>query len=195
MPLQCSLDTGISSSSVVKNVRTHVRGMEKECTIDMSWRAVDSRWLLAFSIGRQYALHLAAVERVEQAVEITPLPKCPNIVLGVINVHENILPVVNVRRRFRLPDRAIEPSDRMIVAVTPRRRVVLLVDSVIGIVKRAADDITAAEAIAPHIEYIDGVAKLDDDLLFIHDLDSFLSLDEEENLDLALNSMESSKHE
>lgn len=163
--------------------------------IDMSRHAVDSRWLLAFSIGRQYALRLAAVERVERAVEITPLPKCPNIVLGVINVHENILPVVNVRRRFRLPDRNIEPSDRMIIAVTPRRRVVLLVDSVIGVVKRTADDITAAEAIAPQIEYIDGVAKLDDDLLFIHDLDSFLSLDEEENLNLALNSMESSEHE
>lgn len=36
--------------------------------------------------GQQYALPLSAVERIVHAVEITPLPKAPEIVLGVINM-------------------------------------------------------------------------------------------------------------
>lgn len=36
-------------------------------------------------------------------VTITPLPKVPDIVLGVANIQRPIIPVINMRRRFRLP--------------------------------------------------------------------------------------------
>lgn len=59
-----------------------------------------------------YALPLTAVERVIRAIEITPLPKAPLIVRGIVNVEGRIVPVVSVRKRFRLPNREIEPRDR-----------------------------------------------------------------------------------
>ena len=142
--------------------------------------------LLVFALDGQYALRLGAVERVVRAAEITPLPKSLDIVLGVINVHGSVLPVVNIRRRFRLPERAMELSDRMIIAATRRRRVALLVDSVTGVVECTEDDVIAAEAIIPRTEHIDGVTKLGDDIVLIHNLDRFLSLDEERALDDAL---------
>lgn len=59
--------------------------------------------LVAFSLDEpRYALHLSAVERVVRAVETMPLPKAPEIVLGVINMQGQIIPVVDVRQRFRL---------------------------------------------------------------------------------------------
>ncbi|HTU40492.1 MAG TPA: chemotaxis protein CheW [Candidatus Aquilonibacter sp.] len=145
--------------------------------------------LVLFTLDSQYALHLRNVERVVRAAEVTPLPRSPNIVLGVINAHGNILPVVNVRRRFRLTEREMEPTDRLIIARTSRRRVALLVDSVTGVIERAEDDVVPADQIVPRTEYIEGVTKLDENLVLIHDLDGFLSLDEERALDDALNSI------
>lgn len=149
-----------------------------------------AQWpLVVFNLDGLYALHLRNVERVVRAAEVTPLPRSPNIVLGVINAQGSILPVVNVRRRFRLTEREIELSDRLIIAKTSLRRLALLVDSVSGVIERAAKDVVPADAIVPRMDYIEGVTKLDDHILLIHDLDSFLSLDEERDLDQALDSI------
>jgi len=58
---------------------------------------------------QQYALKVSAVERVVHAVELTLLPEAPDIVLGIINIHGKIIPVVNISRRFHLPEKDIEP--------------------------------------------------------------------------------------
>jgi purine-binding chemotaxis protein CheW len=145
--------------------------------------------LVVFTLDGQYALHLRNVERVVRAAEVTPLPRSPNIVLGVIDAQGSILPVVNVRRRFRLMEREMEPTDRLIIARTSQRRVALLVDSVTGVIERSKDDVVPADAIVPRTEYVEGVTTLDENILLIHDLDGFLSLDEEGTLDDALNSI------
>lgn len=161
----------------------------------MALPMLQDRSFLVFGLDGQYALRLAAVERVVGAVEMRPLPKSPDIVMGVINAGGSILPVVNVRRRFRLPEHDVRPDDRLILASTARRRLALLVDSVIGVVEKAPEEVTAAKAIVPGMEYIAGVTKLNEDILLIHDLDSFLSLDEEHVLSVALNSRDRESHD
>jgi purine-binding chemotaxis protein CheW len=131
-------------------------------------------------------LQLAAVERVVRMVEVTPLPKAPQIVLGVINAQGRIIPVVDIRRRFRLPERDIRLSDHLLIARTARRTVALALDAVTGIVERSAQAVITAEEILPGLEYVEGVMKLGDGLILIHDLDTLLSLEEEQTLDAAL---------
>jgi purine-binding chemotaxis protein CheW len=77
-------------------------------------------------------------------------------------------------------------ADRLVIAQTTRRTVALAVDSVAGVIEYPAPALVGAGEILPGLEYVTGVAKLDDGMLFIHDLDRFLSLDEEEMLDRAL---------
>ena len=61
---------------------------------------------MVFTLDRQrYALPLSVVERVVRMIEITPVPHTPDIVLGVINAQGRVIPVVDIRRRFRLPTR------------------------------------------------------------------------------------------
>jgi purine-binding chemotaxis protein CheW len=132
------------------------------------------------------ALVLPAVERVVRAVYFNPLPDAPQIVLGVVNVQGRVIPVVNMRKRFRLPDRETALTDRLVIAQTIRRTVALAVDSVAGVVEYPGPALVGAGDILPGLKYVTGVAKLDDGLIFIHDLDRFLSLDEEETLDRAL---------
>jgi len=142
---------------------------------------------VVFALDEQrVALPLSAVERVVQAVEVTPLPTAPTIVLGVINVQGQVLPVFNLRRRFRLPDREIELSDHIIIAKTARRTVALVVDAVTGVLLCSEMEIVPPEAIGPGIEHIAGIVKRPDGLILIHDLNAFLSLDEEQTLEAAL---------
>ncbi len=143
--------------------------------------------LVIFTLDEQrYALHLSAVERVVLVVEVTLLPKAPEIVLGVINMQGRIIPVMNIRKRFRLPEREISLSDQLITARTSSWTVALVVDSVSGVAERSAQEVIAAEKILPGMEYVEGAAKLEDGIVFIHDLDRFLSLEEEKQLNDAM---------
>jgi len=146
-----------------------------------------NQMLVLFLLDEQYyALHLPAVERVVRAVEVTPLPKAPAIVSGVINVQGQIIPVVDVRKLFRLPAREMQLDDQLIIAHTSRRLVALVVKSVVGIRELPDQEILNAKQALPFAAYIRGVAKMGDDLVLIYDLDQFLSLDEEQALDATL---------
>ena len=144
-------------------------------------------YLLVIALDEQrYALRLAAVERVARIVEITPLPAAPHAVRGIVNAQGRILPVYDLRRRFGLPEREIALTDQLIIAHTAHRPVALVADAANDIVTCAESDLIAAECIHPGVEYMEGVVKLRDGLLLIHDLNKFLSLEEAQILDQAL---------
>jgi purine-binding chemotaxis protein CheW len=147
----------------------------------------NSKPLVVFFLDEQrYALRLSAVEQIVRMVEISPLPQAPEIILGVINIRGRIAPVFHIRKRFHLPEREIGLNDHLIVARTARRTVALVADAVTGVVERADEAMSAVEGIFPGLEYVEGVVKLDDGLVFIHDLDTFLSLEEEKTMEQAL---------
>lgn len=135
---------------------------------------------------QRYALHLSAVERVVRMVEITPLPKAPEIVTGVVNVQGRVVPVFDIRKRFRLPEREAAVTDQLVIAHSASRPVALVADAVTGVIERPAQDIATAESILPGLEYVKGVLKLNDGMVLIHDLDTFLSLEEKQSLDQAM---------
>ena len=140
-----------------------------------------------FTLDEQlFALRLSAVERILRVAEVTPLPDGPEIVLGLVNVQGQIIAVLDVRKRFRLPEREINLSDRLIIARTAKRRVALLADTVSGVLENLEHKGTAMERILPRIEYVEGVAELEDGLVLVHDLDKFLSLEEEQALNDAV---------
>jgi purine-binding chemotaxis protein CheW len=134
----------------------------------------------------KFALFLSAVMRIIRVVEITSLPKAPEIVLGVINMHGQVIPVFDIRKRFRLPPRDTHLGDQMIVASTLKRTVALLVDSVSDVIEISEEKIIAGEKILPGLEYVEGVLKTEDGMILIHDLEQFLSLQEEKALHEAI---------
>lgn len=143
--------------------------------------------LVVFRLDDQrYALALPVVERVLRMVEVVPFPKAPDIVSGAIDVQGRLLPVLNVRRRFRLPERAATSRDQLVIARARGRRVVLAVDTVEGVIDPPMAERVPAATVAPGLEYVRGVTRLEPHgLVFIHDLETFLSLDEEHALDVA----------
>lgn len=143
--------------------------------------------MIVFTLDDQrYGLGLASVERITRIVEIVQLPKKPEIVLGVINVGGEIIPVMNVRRRFQLPERELDLRDHLIIARASRRRVALAVDAVLGVVEASESNTTLGGKISPGLDYVEGVVKLDDGLILIHNLGTFLSPEEEKTLEEAM---------
>lgn len=143
--------------------------------------------LVAFRIDNHlYGLPLAAVERVLPMAELSPLPVGPSIVLGILNLHGRILPVLDIRRRFSLPDRGYDPSAHLLVSRTATRTVVLPADEVVGVLAVDPAAVVQRALIDPGIGHVAGIAQTSAGLLFIHDLDAFLSLEEEEQLTVAL---------
>jgi purine-binding chemotaxis protein CheW len=114
------------------------------------------------------------------------MPRAPGIVLGAIDVQGRVLPVFNIRRRFGLPERTVDPADHFLIAHTARRAVVLVIDAAQGVFEHAATAVTQSAHIARELEHIRGVMQLDDGLVLIHDLERFLSPDEERVLDEAM---------
>lgn len=129
---------------------------------------------------------MAAVDRVVRAAQITPIPSAPTIILGALNLAGAVLPVFNVRRRFRLPERDIVPADHFLIAHTGQRAVVLVIDHAQGVIELPSAAAIDAAAITPDPVHFSGVLRLEDGLVLIHDLERFLSQEEERGLDAAL---------
>jgi len=152
----------------------------------------DLEHLVVFTLDEErFALPFSDVARIIRVVEITTLPEAPEVILGVINIQGQITPVINLRKRFHLSKREMGLSDQFIIARTPKRSVALLVDAVTDVIERSERQFTISEEILPGLkEYIEGVVRLEDGIILICNLAQFLSLDEKETLDAAMEEMD-----
>jgi purine-binding chemotaxis protein CheW len=143
--------------------------------------------ILLFDLdGSEYALPLHAVREVVRAVAVTPLVGAPAVVDGVIDFRGSILPVFSLRRRFGLPDRALTPSERFIVAEARGRTAVLRVDDVRWIASIEDGDLRRATDLVRGGAHVVGAVAMEDRLVMLHDLAAFLSAAEEASLNAAL---------
>lgn len=143
--------------------------------------------LLVFALtGLHCALEISKIDRIVPAVEISPVPQAPEIVLGLVNVQGRILPVLNIRRLFRLPAIETAPADRMVIARTANRPVVMVVDDVLGVKEFSREDIVPPDQVYPGIEYLDGITGIGEGIIYIYDLDSFLSSEEDAEIEQLL---------
>lgn len=126
--------------------------------------------------SQKFALHLSNIERVVRIVEINPLPKAPSYILGTINFQGEFLPVVNLRKLFNISKREIDLNDQLIITNTNTRRIALWVDLVSDIIERENKEIIDTEKILMDSEYIEGAFKFNDEIVVIHDLDTFMKL-------------------
>ncbi len=134
------------------------------------------REVLLFTVeGQRYALPSGDVRELVRAARLTPLPRAPDVVEGLLNLRGELLPVLDWRRRFRLPPRPLSPADHFIVARAGARRVVLRVDRAEGLLALEAGVLDTSPRELPGVGYVAGALKLPDGLVLVHDLATFLS--------------------
>jgi purine-binding chemotaxis protein CheW len=133
-----------------------------------------------------YALPLVSVKRIIHAVEVSLLPKAPAIIEGIINVRGRIIAVVDMRKRFGLVAKEMSTDDNLIIVKTEKRELALWVDTVFGINEIMPGKYSDTKMSLPYAEYIKGVAKTEEGIILIYDLEQCLNLAEEIELEQAL---------
>ncbi len=148
---------------------------------------ISQQKIVLFSLDEpRYALPVSDVVRVVRAVEITPLPKVPDVVLGVINFHGVIIPVIDIRKRFHLPQRDMQLEDQFIIARTSQRLMAIVVDSVNGVYQLEHHQIVEAGESFPYTEYLSGITSIEHNIILVNDLEKFISIEEEQHLKEAI---------
>jgi purine-binding chemotaxis protein CheW len=112
----------------------------------------DIRQLVAFQVGENfYALDIMRIKEILNPVPITPVPKAPGFIEGVIELRGAILPVVDLRKRFDLPATPLGRSGKLVITaieISGRRVVVaLVVDGVLEPLRVAAEHFRAAPSL------------------------------------------------
>ncbi len=80
----------------------------------------NARKVLSFGLGREeYGLEILAVREIIGLIDITPLPRTPNYVKGVINLRGKIIPVLELRARFGMPSIPATEETCIIVVDVP----------------------------------------------------------------------------
>lgn len=134
--------------------------------------------LVTFNIAEEeFGVDILSVQEIIRLMQITAVPRAPSYIEGVINLRGKVIPVIDMRRRFNLPQAERDSRTRIIVMEFGVKIVGFLVDAVSEVLRIPASTVEPAPAVVSGIgsEYIKGVGKLDDRLLILLDLDSLLA--------------------
>jgi purine-binding chemotaxis protein CheW len=147
---------------------------------------IETKQLVIFKLGDEEfgvdILQAKEIEKLEQ--EVTRVPKSPKFVEGVINLRGEIVPIVDLRKRFGLAVRPIGPDTRVIIVEINDNLIGMIVDIVAEVVRVNVADLLATPEITKTIDsyFVNGVAKINDRLVVLLNLERTLSNDEAKEL-------------
>lgn len=116
---------------------------------------------------------LHSIERVVQAVEVTPLHDMPPIITGVVNYRGAVVPIVNMRRWFGLPDRDVVPEDKLVLVHGKDDLLGVVVDNVTDVVEASELDVVtrADERLVP----TSNVLRMKDGTIYLRRIEGLLN--------------------
>lgn len=118
-----------------------------------------------------YGIDIMAVEEIIRMVEITPVPRAPVFVEGIINMRGRVIPIVDLRKKLNIPVTAENESTRIIVVNLNNRRIGLIVDKVEEVIRIEEGAIEDAPGTAhTDTNYISGVARTPKCMVIILDI-------------------------
>lgn len=140
--------------------------------------AADELQLVVFDLaGEHYCVDIESVREIIRAQEITHIPGAPDAVEGVINLRGRVIPVVDLRKRFNLTVTLETSQSRIVVIEIAEDEVGVWVDAVTEVLRIPASSVETTSALVKTSDssYLEGIAKVDDRLMMILNLDRALS--------------------
>jgi purine-binding chemotaxis protein CheW len=138
--------------------------------------------LVTFRLGNEeYAVDILKVQEINRMKEITRVPNTPAYVEGVINLRGKVIPVVNLRSKFSLDERDNDTQSRIMIMDIQGITMGLVVDGVSEVLRIPANIVEPTPPMAANIstEFIKGIAKLEDRLIILLDMDMLVGKVEE----------------
>lgn len=132
----------------------------------------------------EYGVPITKVQEIISMVTPTKLPQAPDFVEGIINLRGKIIPIIDLKKRFKMGASTVNNENRSIVVEVVGQTVGIIVDEVSEVLRLSVDSIEPPPAVIGGIasDYLTGVGKLEDRLLILLDMDRIL--DESEKTEL-----------
>ena len=154
---------------------------------DMEKDYVDNEvQLVVFRLANEcYAVSILSVKEIKLMTDITRIPHAPEYFKGVINLRGSVFPVIDLKRRLCLPlDDNYTDDTRIIMVRIDDTFVGIIVDSVVEVTNVDKSMIEAPQAVTSDInnKYISGVAKHNEELLILLNIEAIAEIDNEGNI-------------
>ena len=150
----------------------------------------DSTNLVTFRLGSgEYAIDIMQAKEIIKMEKITLIPNAPDFVEGVINLRGNIIPIIDLKKRFNLEEIEGDKNTGIIIVKIEDVDMGIIIDSISKVVSIANSDIQPPPPMLSGIgqKYIKGVGKLEDKLLVVLDLEKLFTTDDDDEPDVSEN--------
>lgn len=147
----------------------------------LSFFSQDRRQMIVFALGEtEFGIPITQAVRIVRVTPVTRVPRAPAFLEGVINVEGNVVPVIDLKKRFALPQTPHDAKARIIIVEVDDQWVGMIVDRVRQILHLALQAIEPAPSMIADINgvYLTGVAWQDDRPLILLDITRVLTLEE-----------------
>ncbi len=141
--------------------------------------------LIVFELGdKKYGANVSQICEVIRMVEITEIPGSAQFIAGVINLRGKVIPVIDLRKYFRIPTITYTLDNAILVAEIEGKTAGIVVDRVCDVVNIPRISIEQPEGNTTiYSELIEGIVKLPELLLLIVDFNKVLSFEEKRELE------------
>jgi len=143
---------------------------------------IDEEQLVTFKIDSvEYGVKIANVQEINRMTEVTKIPRAPYCIEGIVNLRGNVIPALNLRKLFNLPEKSITDATRIIIIDHNGKRTGIVVDSVSEVLRFEKTLIEAPpDTLSNGVDsdYVEGVGKLNDGkrMILILDISKILTL-------------------
>jgi purine-binding chemotaxis protein CheW len=146
-----------------------------------SAEATGTTQLVSFRLANElYGIEITKVREIILITDITRIPETPHYVLGLINLRSTVIPVIDLKARFGLPERDPTDESRIMVLQACGRTIGVVVDAVSEVLRVRHEQIAPPPPTVAGLgrEYLTGLVKLDKELLILLDNDKILGREE-----------------
>ena len=131
--------------------------------------------LACFSLGNKlFAVDIMRIREIHSPQKLAPLPCASPLLEGVINLRGSVIPVMDMRKRFKMPDMADASVSKLLIVTLVGQLLALVVDDVMEVISVPVTDIRPPINIVPGcgMEFVLGVCLSNDRVFMILDIDS-----------------------
>ncbi len=167
-------------------MEAHMNDAQSSSTHSDHGATVQRQEFLTFSLGAEdYCIDILKVQEIRGYDTVTAIANTPDFIKGVINLRGYIVPIVDLRIKFRLTDVKYDAMTIVIILNLGQKMIGVVVDSVSDVVAVPHEDLKAAPKFGSTIdtEFIAGMATVDNRMLIVVDIEKLMSSDELQLID------------
>ncbi len=138
----------------------------------------ETREVLVFVLGKEeYGVDILKVQEIRGYDKVTPIPSAPDYLKGVMNLRGFIVPIIDMRIKFRLPDVRYDSFTVVVILRIAGRVIGLVVDGVSDVVRFTESEVKPAPQLGSVVDgsFIAGLAAQDDRMVLLLDIERLLS--------------------